>query len=412
MRRPLYGWLVADAISLTGTRLSMLALPWFVLVTTGSATETGLVALCEVAPLVALKVLGGPIIDRLGPRLVSISCDLGSTVVVATIPILYAAGVLSLPLLLVLVALGGAMRGPGDAAKSALTPVLVDAAGVPLERATGLASMVERSASMLGAACAGVLIGLLGAPAAIAIDAASFGVCAAVLAWATVGLPRPEPEPTDAPFRRQLREGWDFLRHDRILIAIATMVTLTNLIDLAYASVLVPVWGHSGHGAAIVGLLFAAMSGASAVGSALAARWAARLPRYATYLVAFLIAGAPRFVVLALGAPLAAILLVFVVAGLASGFINPVLGAVEMERIPRRLLGRVGSLMTAACYALMPLGGLLGGGLISAVGLSAALLICGAAYFAVTMLPAADPTWRELDRRAPAATEVPAAPAA
>jgi MFS family permease len=413
MRRPLYGWLLADAISLTGTRLSMLALPWFVLVTTGSPTKTGLVALCEMAPLVALKVLGGPVIDRLGPRRVSISCDLGSTVVVAAVPILYAAGLLSLPLLLVLVALGGALRGPGDAAKAALTPLLVDAAGVPVERATGLSSMVERSATMLGAACAGILIGTIGAPAAIGVDAASFAVCAGVLAWATAGLPRPALEEQDpVPYLVRLREGWDFLRHDRILVAIAVMVTLTNLIDLAFASVLVPVWGHAHAGAAEVGAIFAVFSGASAIGSALAARWAAGLPRYATYLTAFLVTGLPRFLVLALGVPLAGVLAVFVVGGFASGFLNPVLGAVEIERIPGRLLGRVSSLMTAACYALMPLGGLLGGGLVSAVGLSAALLICGAAYFVVTMLPAADPTWRELDRRGPAPTEVPAAPAA
>lgn len=410
MRRPLYGWLTADAISLTGTRLSMLALPWFVLVTTGSATKTGLVALCEMAPLVALKILGGPIIDRVGARRVSIGCDLASAVTVALIPVLYAAGLLSLPLLLALVAAGGALRGPGDAAKAALTPVLVESAGVPLERATGLSSMVERSATMVGAAVAGVLIGTIGAPAAIAVDAASFAVCAGVLAWATGGLRRPEPAPAGESYGRQLREGWDFLRHDRILVAIAVMVTLTNPIDLAFASVLMPVWGHDHAGAAEVGLFFALWSGASAIGSGIAARWAAGLPRYATYLVAFLIAGLPRFVVLALGVPLGVVLAVCAVGGFASGFLNPVLGAVEIERIPRPLLGRVGSLMTAACYALMPLGGLLGGGLVSTLGLSAALLVCGAAYFVVTMLPAADPTWRELDRRA--ATTGPVAPAA
>ncbi len=35
-RVPLYGWLTAEAISLTGTRVSMIAIPWFVLTTTGS----------------------------------------------------------------------------------------------------------------------------------------------------------------------------------------------------------------------------------------------------------------------------------------------------------------------------------------------------------------------------------------
>jgi hypothetical protein len=47
----------------------------------------------------------------------------------------------------------------------------------------------------------------------------------------------------------------------------------------------------------------------------------------------------------------------------------------------------------------MPLGGLLGGFLVGGAGLAAAMLVCGAAYFVVTMLPAVDPRWRDLDRR-------------
>ncbi|MFT4083994.1 MAG: hypothetical protein QM638_15565 [Nocardioides sp.] len=57
----------------------------------------------------------------------------------------------------------------------------------------------------------------------------------------------------------------------------------------------------------------------------------------------------------------------------------------------------------AACYALIPFGGLLGGGLVSTLGFSSAMLICAAAYLAVTMLPAVDTTWRQIDVRDPAA---------
>jgi MFS family permease len=95
---------------------------------------------------------------------------------------------------------------------------------------------------------------------------------------------------------------------------------------------------------------------------------------------------------------------VIVVAGFASGFLNPVLGAVIFERIPDRLVGRVTSLTTAMCFALMPFGGLLGGALVSWQGLSFAMLATGAAYFVVTMLPAVDPRWREMDRRPEPAT--------
>ena len=187
MRRPLYGWLTAEAVSLTGTRISMIAIPLFVLAETGSASRTGLVALAEMLPLVLFKMLGGPVIDRLGARRVAITCDLLSLPVVASIPLLHDVGLLSFPLLLALVAVAGALRGPGDGAKHAMIPALVAEAGVPMERATGLASTVERTASMVGAGLAGLLVAAVGGANALLVDAASFGVSAAVLAWATIG---------------------------------------------------------------------------------------------------------------------------------------------------------------------------------------------------------------------------------
>ena len=409
MNRPLVGWLVAEAISLTGTRVSMVALPWFVLTTTGSPTKTGLVALFELAPMVLLKVLGGPLIDRLGARRVAITCDIGSLVVVGTIPLLHAAGTLSFPLFLALVAVAGALRGPGDAAKSALVPVIAKGAGVPLERVTGLASTVERTSTMLGAIAAGALVAAVGAAEALVVDALSFGVSALVLAWATAALPRvaaDESGDTDpAPYAEQLREGWAFLRGDRLLLGIATMVALTNVLDIAWTAVLVPVWAEQhGGGAGAIGLLSAVFGGSSALGAVCAATWASRLPRFRVYLFAFLVTGLPRFLVLAWDVPVAAWLAVAVASGFASGFLNPVLGAVIFERIPERLTGRVSSLTTAMCFALMPFGGVLGGVLIGGMGYSAAVVAIGVAYFAITMLPALDPTWREMDRR-PAAAE-------
>ncbi|MCB0896856.1 MAG: MFS transporter [Nocardioides sp.] len=409
-RTPLYGWLTADAISLTGTRVSMIALPWFVLVTTGSATKTGMVALAEMLPMVLLKVLGGPVIDRLGARRVTVACDLGSTAVVGAIPLLHHTGQLTFGVFLGLVALAGALRGPGDAAKHALIPAIVAHAGVPTERATGLSGAVERGSSMVGAACAGLLIAAVGPANALVVDAASFGLSALVLLVTTASLRPVAPDADDTtpaePYREQLREGWRFLRRDRVLFGIAVMVALTNLLDLSWVSVLLPVWARdNGGGAAVIGLVLGVFAGASMVGALCAAAWADRLSRYRTYLVAFLITGLPRFVLFALDVPLWLVIGFCVVGGFASGFLNPVLGAVIFERIPAPLVGRVSSLITAMCFALMPLGGLLGGALVTGLGLSWAMLAVGIAYFAVTMLPAVDPRWREMDRRPEPAAE-------
>lgn len=402
-RAPLVGGLVAEGISFLGTRISMIAIPWFVLSTTGSATQTGIVAAVEIAPLVVFKALGGPLLDRVGPRRVTLLCDLGSAAVVGTIPLLHQLGLLSFPLLLVLVALAGALRGPGDAGKSAMTPEIARVAGVSLERVTGLASAVERTSSMAGAALAGLLVAWFGAANALYVDAASFLVSFAVFALATTGMGRPQPRADDAAapasYLRELREGWDFLRTEPVLVAVCLMVAVTNLVDQAYAAVLAPVWAkESGAGVEVLGALFAVFSGASVLGALAAARWGETLPRFRTYVVAFLVAGAPRFVVMALESPIWAVFAVTVVAGAASGFLNPILGAVILERIPAPLMGRVSSLNTAICWSLMPLGGVLGGVAVTALGVSPALLLAGAAYLVTTMAPTRVPSFRAMDR--------------
>lgn len=408
-RTPLVGALVAEGISFVGTRVSMIAIPWFVLSTTGSATQTGLVAAAEIAPLVVFKALGGPLLDRVGPRRVTLACDLLSAVVVATIPLLDQLGLLGFPTLLVLVAVAGALRGPGDAGKAAMSPEIARTAGFSLERVSGLAAAIERTSTMAGAAAAGLLVAGVGAANALYVDAASFLVSFAVFAVATSGLGQPvPPEPTAArtSYGRELRQGWDFLRTEPVLVAICAMVAVTNLVDQAYTSVLAPVWAKdSGAGVAVLGTLFAVMSGTSVLGALVAARWGETLPRYRTYVLAFLVAGAPRYVVMALESPVWAVFTVTAVAGFASGFLNPILGAVILERIPDHLIGRVTSLNTAICWSLMPLGGILGGLAVAGLEISPALLAAGAAYLVATMAPTRAPSFRQMDR-APAAAEV------
>jgi MFS family permease len=401
-RAPLVGALAAEGISVVGTRISMIAIPWFVLSTTGSATQTGLVAAAEIAPLVVFKALGGPLLDRLGPRRVTLACDLLSAVVVGAIPLLHDLGLLSFPLLLVLVAVAGALRGPGDAGKGAMAPEIARVAGYSLERVSGLGSAIERTSSMGGAALAGLLVASVGAAHAIYVDAVTFAVSFVVLAVSTRGLGQPVPaehgaDPTS--YATELRQGWDFLRTDPVLVAICAMVAVTNLVDQAYVAVLAPVWAReSGAGVAVLGSLFAVMSGASVVGALVAARWGETLPRYRTYVLAFLVCGAPRYVVMALESPLWTVFAVTAVAGVASGFLNPILGAVILERIPPHLLGRVTSLETALCFSLMPLGGILGGLAATGLGISPALLIAGGAYLLATMAPTRVPSFRRMDR--------------
>lgn len=183
------------------------------------------------------------------------------------------------------------------------------------------------------------------------------------------------------------------------------MVAVTNLLDAALFSVALPAWAQaSGHGPAAVGLVASVMSGCAIGTSVLAAMVGHRLPRRAVYRVGFLIGGAPRFAVLALGAPLWLVLGVNAVAGLGLGLLNPILSAVQFERIPGSLLGRARTLVHALCWSGIPFGGLVGGALIATVGLSPALLLLGAGYLVATTLPGLRKEWSAMNRTPPRPT--------
>ena len=126
------GLMTAEAISLFGSRMTFVALPWLVLVETGSATRTGVVAFVEMLPYVVACAAGGPLIDRVGPRTASIVMDAASVVAVGAIPLLYRAGGLGFGALVLLVGVAGLVRGLGDTAKGVVFPAVVARAGVDL----------------------------------------------------------------------------------------------------------------------------------------------------------------------------------------------------------------------------------------------------------------------------------------
>ena len=385
-RAPLAAFLVANVVSICGTRVSAIAIPWFVLITTGSPVKTGLVAMAEMAPLVVVKAMGGPLIDKVGARRVSVVADTASTAVVALVPLLHTLGFLHFPTLLVLVAIAGALRGPGDAAKATLIPDIARAARVPLERVTGLESTTERLAGFFAYALAGGLITLVGAVNALWIDAASFGVCAVLI---TRWVPKSATSaPKEQGYGRQLLEGWTFLRTDRLLLPLVVMIAVTNLLDAATSTVLLPVWiKEHGYGPGHTSLILTSFGVTATLFALLASAIGDRIPRKLVFTVAFLICGAPRFVVMAFDAPIWAVMAIYAVGGIGAGFINPVLGALFIERIPRPMLGRVSSLADAVCWTGVPLGGIVAGAAIAGIGLAPALLAAGAVYLVATMSP-------------------------
>ena len=129
-RAPLYALYVADVVSLAGNAVAQLAIPWFVLTTTGSAALTALAVFLNFLPLVIGGFFGGVIVDRLGFRTTSVVADVASAAAVAAIPLLHSTVGIELWQLMTLVFLGALLDAPGATARAALIPDLVE-----LERA-------------------------------------------------------------------------------------------------------------------------------------------------------------------------------------------------------------------------------------------------------------------------------------
>ncbi|MEU5837875.1 MFS transporter [Streptomyces diacarni] len=411
--RPLAGVLTAMAVSLTGTRISAIALPWFVLVTTGSTAQTGLVSLCELAPYVLVKAFTGPLVDLVGPRTVSWITDVVSAAAITAVAVLHLVDVLSFWLLLLLVAVIGAARGPGDLSKEIMVPQAAARGLVPLERAAGLAGVTERLASTVGPAAGGTVVALLGAPTALIAIAVCFASGSLVVVLALPHRRRRAADEEAPPavaggpqpgYWQRMGEGFRFLRGDGLLLTVIVMVGVTNLLDAAFNSLLVPVWAReSGHGPEAMGLANSSLGLAAVAGSLVAAAIGHRMPRRVVFFAGFLLAGAPRFVILAVDVPLWVVPVIFALSGFGAGFINPILGAVNFERVPDGLRGRVNALGDSLAWAGIPLGGLLAGAAVASFGLAPVLCAGGAAYFLTTNLTGLRPEWRRMDeqRRAP-----------
>lgn len=408
-RGPLLGLLSAHAVSLTGNMLTLIALPLYVLAETGSPAATGLAGAFATAPVVLGGAFGGVLVDRIGYRRASVLADVVSGVTVAAVPLLHATVGLPFPALLALVFLSGLLDTPGQTARTALLPEAATAAGVPIERAIGWFEATERGARLLGAPLAGLLVSALGALPVLAVDAATFAVSALAVAVGVPAAMRPaDPgEASAGGYWRDFAGGLRFLAREPLLRAMVLLVLVTNLFDAAKSNVLLPVVADRDlGGAAAFGALVGAMGGGALAGSLLFSAVGHRLPRRATFVTAFAVAGGPPFWALAAAPPLPVLIAVYVVAGFAAGAINPLIGAVKLERVPAHMRARVYGVVGAGAWLAMPLGALGAGVAADRFGTTATLLTVGAGYLLAVLTPLFGGPWRSMS--APVGTRQPA----
>jgi MFS family permease len=396
-RAPLYALYGADAISLSGNAVAQVAIPWFVLTTTGSAGLTGLVVFFNFLPIVVAAFFGGVVVDRLGFRASSVVADLASSAAVAAIPLLHATVGLPLWQLMALVFLGALLDAPGATARAALFPDVVETARLPMERASGIRAGIQQGSTLVGAPLGGVLVAVFGATGALWLDAASFLFSAALV---VIFVPRPHTAADTEErgrFFAELAEGMRFIWNHRLTRALVTMVLLSNLVEAPYSVVLTVFAEEKYDSATALGLMLGVLGGTALAGALLYSAIGHRLPRRRTFLFCFAFVPV-GYLALATTPSLPVSLAALAVAGFAAGPINPLLFTVQTEIVPSQLRGRVFGAVRAGAWAAIPLGILLGSAAVAVAGVAVTFLAMGVLLAAVVGYGYFNPAFREMDR--------------
>jgi MFS family permease len=372
LRQPsLLALLGAEVVSTTGTQMTWLALPWFVLVTTGSATQMSFVMAAELVGLALLGLPGGRLLGRLGSRRTMIVCDLARAPLMVVIPVLHWTGGLHLAVLLA-VAFGlGALSAPYFAAQKVIVPELLGEDETRVGEANALFQAATRTTLLLGPALGGVLIGLIGATSVLLLDAGSYVVSVLLVAGFVPRKPPLELEPED----RKVRAGLRFLAGDRLLRVWWPVFAIGDAAWTAFfITVPVLVIARFGHDPKIAGWLFASFGVGAVIGNALAFRFLLRRFDGLTLIAACVLGQALPLWLLWLPLPAAALSGAILASGVANGIVNPPLHTITTLRIPARLRPTVMTTAMVFWAVVNPLGLFLAGPILDAFGTTPVLI--------------------------------------
>jgi len=341
------------------------------------------------------------LVDRMGYKRTSIISDIASGVTTALIPLLYFTVGLQFWQLMVLVFLGALLDSPGSTARSALIPELAEMAHMPIERATSLIHIIERSSRLIGAPLSGLLISWMGTENVLWLDAASFFISAGIIGVA-INIQEPihqEEQKSEGNYFNELREGLRFIYNDKLVFSIVIMVMLTNFLDTIFGGVLQPVFVKQAYGQAFdLGLLIAANGAGAVIGALIYSAISLRVPRHAAFVVGFVLAGV-RFLLYATNPSLWFAVAFTLVLSTGAGPLNPIIGAVQFERVPKNMRGRVGGAISAGAMLAMPLGMLIGGVFTDLLGTQKMFLGLGIIYTVTTVSMAFIPAMKEMNRK-------------
>jgi MFS family permease len=354
---------VGHGVSLIGTWMQGVALPWLVYRMTGSVVLLGVVGFTgQILSLLAAPA-AGVVADRANRHRLVVAAQIAAAFLAAVLAVLTLTSVIAVWHIIVLSLVGGLIRGFEIPFRQAFVVEMLDDPK-DLPNAIALNSFLVNGARLIGPAAAGFLVGWFGEGACFLVNAVSFS--AVVVALLAMRLrPRPRRVHATHPLR-DLKEGFLYVAGSPPIRAVLLLMSLLSLLAIPYV-VLLPVFAREvlRGGPHTMGFLVAAPG----VGAIL-------VPRLLVAASAVFGIGVIAF---SLSTQLHLSMAFLAVAGfglmvhMASSNILLQTVADEDKR------GRVMSFYTLAFMGMMPLGSLIAGAMAKVFGAPGAALVCGAA---------------------------------
>jgi MFS family permease len=373
----------ASTISLFGSQVSGLAIPAIAIITLNvSPFEAALLGFFEMLPFVLFTLPAGVWVDRLRRRPILIAGDLGRAIVLATIPIAYALGFLTVWQLYAVGFVAGILTVFFDVADQSYLPSLLEADQL-IDGNSKLQVSVS-AAQIGGQGVGGAIIGLVTAPFAVIADAVSF-LASAVLIF-LVRKPERAPERhLDAEsgrgpgMRAEIAEGLRYVLGNRYLRSIAACTGSSNLFsNLVFSIFLVYVFRNLGLSPLAIGIIGGLANVGFLGGAVIAGRVAKRLGLGRTIVLSSLIAGGMELLIPLAPESAAAIPFLFVsqlVVGAMIVIYNVNQISLRQAITPERMQGRMNATMRFIVWGTIPIGQLLGGAIATAAGLLTAIWV-------------------------------------
>jgi len=380
------------AVCLLGTAIAPIALAFAVLGQPGgTATKLGIVMASEAAAQVAFLLLGGALADRLSRYRLMVASDLAACAAQGTIAALFITGTAPLGLVATLSAVSGAASGIFYPAARGLIPEIVDDA--QLQPANALIRLSQNSASLAGAAAAGVIVAGAGAGWGLAIDAASFLLSAGLVL--TSRAPRARHGNRGATIAADLREGWQEVRSRQWLWVPIAQFAIVNLCLGPSINVLGPVVATEHYGGARAwSVIITGQALGLIAGSIIAMRLRPARPLLAGTIVTF--GFLPPVFLLAAHAPVWLTATSTLALGIAIDIYEVLWITALQAHVPGDKLSRVTSWDALGAFALEPAGLVLVGPVSAILGTQQTLICAGALITIANLGALLTPSVRQL----------------